>query len=266
MTEDPTPLDRAHAAMEAAPEDATLRLRFYEALVEAELILWLAADPAPGADPAPALFDTEDGRLALSFDNEARLAAFTGAPAPYAALPGRALVQMLAGQGIGLGLNLGVAPSSFLLGAEAIDWLAETLAVAPEPMQSRPVHLAPPRLPPEVIAALDRKLARAAGLASHALLAEARWSDGREGHLLALVGAVAGAEQALAQALGEALIFSGQEATVLDVAFLAENDALTGRLAGQALRFDLPSGAQPETDAPGPQPPGSDPNRPPRLR
>src|SRR5690606_24860300 len=102
--------------------------------------------------------------LALSFDSEARLASFADAPAPYAALPGRALVQMLAGQGIGLGLNLGVAPSSFLMDAQAVDWLAETLATAPEPMRARPVGLAPPTLPPEVIAALARKLALAAGL------------------------------------------------------------------------------------------------------
>ncbi|MEO1789403.1 MAG: SseB family protein, partial [Pseudomonadota bacterium] len=39
-----TPLDIAHVAMEAAPEDDAARLRFYERLVDAELVLLLAED------------------------------------------------------------------------------------------------------------------------------------------------------------------------------------------------------------------------------
>ena len=40
MTEE-TPLDAAHAAMEAAPEDDAARLRFYERLADSELFLLL---------------------------------------------------------------------------------------------------------------------------------------------------------------------------------------------------------------------------------
>ncbi|MBQ1203201.1 MAG: SseB family protein, partial [Loktanella sp.] len=98
-----TDIDTAHAAMEAAPEDDSIRLRFYERLADSEVFLMLGAE-ADGDHITPALFDVEDGQFALIFDREERLADFAGRAVPYAALPGRALVQMLAGQGVGLGL------------------------------------------------------------------------------------------------------------------------------------------------------------------
>jgi hypothetical protein len=257
-----TDLDRAHAAMESAPDDPLPRLRFYEALAEADLTLWLAAEPPPGADPVPALFDTADGRFALVFDSDERLASFAEGPAAYAALPGRALVQMLAGQGVGLGLNLGVAPSSFLMPADSVDWLAQALAPSPVPATARPESLGPPSLPETVIAALDRKLGRSAGLAVSALLSGADWGGGRKGHVLAVIGARPGAEEPLAQAISEALTFSGQDRETLDVVFLAADDPLAARIARQALRLDLPG----VEVAPSPSAPGSDPSRPPRLR
>ena len=40
-----TPLDLAHAATEAAPQDDAARLRFYERLADGELFLLLEAEP-----------------------------------------------------------------------------------------------------------------------------------------------------------------------------------------------------------------------------
>ena len=264
-----TPLDRARAAMAAAPDDDAARLRWYEALAEAELVVLLAADP--GDDPAaalePALFDTEDGRIALAFEGERRLVAFTGTASPYAALPGRALVSMLAGSGLGLGVNLDDEDAAWLMPAEAVDWLAETLAAAPQVVDDRPARLGPPDLPEAALLALDRKLARAAGLAREAALARAEWEDGRRGHLLVLIDAAPGAETALATAAGEALTFAGldeDEAATLLVAFAASGDSLAQRVAAAGLRFDLPEAETPRPARPAP--PGSDPLRPPRLR
>ncbi|MEM6312391.1 MAG: SseB family protein, partial [Pseudomonadota bacterium] len=121
-----TDLDNAHAAMQAAPDDDTARLRFYERLADTELFLLLAGEP-DGDRVEPALFEVENQQFALVFDREERLSQFVGRVAPYAGLPGRALAQMLAGQGVGLALNLDVAPSAMLIPAEAVDWLVATL-------------------------------------------------------------------------------------------------------------------------------------------
>ncbi len=117
-----TDLDLAHAAMDAAPDDDIARLRFYERLADTELFLLLGAE-AQGDQITPELFEIEDQRFALVFDREERLSEFTGRSAPYAACRAAALAQMLAGQGIGLALNLEVAPSAMLIPAEAVDWL-----------------------------------------------------------------------------------------------------------------------------------------------
>ena len=257
-----TPLDIAFAGMEAAPDDDAARLAFYARLAEAELILLLEED-AGDDDIAPRLMETSEGRYLLAFDTAQRLSEFAGEAAPYAALPGRALAEMLAGQGIGLALNPEVATSATLLRPDAIAWLAETLAGGPEDMSAEVAEIGPPGdLPQTVLAALDGALARAGGLAETAWLVTAVETNGRRGPLLALVEPAPGAEAALAKAVRDAVALSGAEAGFLDVAFFGRDHPVVPVLKRQGLRFELPE--PPAT--PVPRPPGMDPDMPPDLR
>lgn len=267
MTEDETPLDAAFRAMEAAPDDDAAERRFHERVLDAELFVLLEAEPE-GAALRPRIFVLEEGRFALAFDRDSRLAAFVEAPAPYAALAGRRLVQALAGSGVGLGLNLGVAPSQTLLPAAAIDWLAERAAApaaaAAEVAGARAVR--PPRAAtPALIAGLDAKVAAMAGRIEAAWLVAIVHADGVERLTLAVAGAAAAAEPGIAAALAEAAQFSAGAAG-LDVGFLGADPGAEGAaraaIERHGLRFDPP---RPEP-APPPRAPGSDPNRPPKLR
>ncbi|APG47694.1 SseB family protein [Phaeobacter porticola] len=262
-----TPLDTSHAAMLAAPHDDAARLRFYERLADSELFLLLAKE-AEGDHISPELFDTPDGVFALVFDREDRLAEFAGRSVPYAALSGRVVVQMLAGQDtgqtIGLGVNLDVAPSAILIPAEALVWLHQTLGHTPDEVDADiEAVTAPKGLPEVLITALDTKLATAVGLAQSAYLVALHYRGGGQGHLLGFVGAKDAAQPALAKAVGEALTFSGVEAGALDVGFFASSDAIAARLAQAGLRFDLPQPS--EQLGQGPSAPGRDPDKPPRL-
>jgi SseB protein N-terminal domain len=264
---DTTPLDTAHAAMQAAPDNVAARLRLYERIADAELFL-LLTEEAKGDNISPELFDVTGGSFVLAFDREERLARFVGRPAPYAALSGRIIAQMLATQGIGIALNPDVAPSAILIPADAVAWLSNTLGHAPDEVEARIAGFTPPAgLPEALISALDAKLASAAGLASAAYLAGVGYHDGSRGHLLGFVDAPEAAQGALAKAAGEALTFSGIEAGALDVGFFATSDSVTKKLAKVGLRFDLPQRQKPPQT---PQPPrraapGSDPDKPPIL-
>ena len=143
---DPTALDMAHTAMEAAPDDTAARLAFYHRLAGSELHLLLEAEPEASSDTVtPQVFEVEGAAYALAFDSGARLAAFAGAPAPYAALPGRTLANMMAAGGIGLGLNLDVAPSAILIPPDALAGLRATLGGDdPVPAPTRPGGVGPP--------------------------------------------------------------------------------------------------------------------------
>lgn len=262
MSDVVTLLDAAHAAVSADPDNEALRLRFFERLADGEMVILLERE-AVGESVEPKVFDLEDGPVVLVFDREERLASFTGGIAPYAALPGRVIAGLLKGQGIGMGVNLGVAPSSMMLPPEAMDWLAETLDSGPEEVEAQPESFVQPTVPAAVIAALDAKLARAGGLAIAALLAGVVYRDGRRGHLLAMLDAADGAEAALARAMNEALVFSGIEAGELDVVFLRAGDPAAVAMARVGLRFDLPV---PEVQDLTPPAPGMDPARPPKLR
>lgn len=255
-----TPLDAAHAAMQAAPQDDTLRLRFYDRIADAELFVLLEREATETV--APRLLETDDGPYVLAFDRPDRLTDFTKAISPYIGLSGRALAAMLKGQNIGIGLNLQVAPSAHLLPAAAVDWLADTLGQAPGEDEDRIAAIAPPRaLPEALLDALQAKLATAGGFAREAWLATATYGSGGRGTLLAFVDAADSAERALAGAVREALVFSGLEAGALDVAFVTAEDAIAAALGRHGVRLDLPEPQEPRRIAP-----GSDPDQPPKLR
>ncbi|WP_128253865.1 SseB family protein [Falsirhodobacter deserti] len=256
-----TPLDHAYARMAADDADDAARLSFYEQLADAELVL-LVEEEARGGTITPRLFPLEDGPYVLAFDSDEKMSAFTGSINAYAALPGRVIAQQLAGQGTGLAVNLG-ADSAMLLPPEAVDWLAGTLEHAPEAAEAVPTGFHAPSVPQRLLDALGQKLSRSGGLADHALLAGVSYADGRRGHLLAFIGAKDGAEDALARAAGEALTFSGIDAGEMDVVCLPDGPAAR-LMAETGLRLDMPAPAGPER--PAPQAPGSDPDRPPRLR
>lgn len=259
-----TPLDQAHGAMQAAPDDDGARLRFYERLADSELFMMLSTE-AEGDQISPELFETPEGRFVLVFDREERLAKFAQRAVPYAGLAGRGVVEMLAGQGIGLGVNLEVASSSILLPHEAITWLHETLQNVPGQVEAAIEELLPPTGLPEILlTALDAKLATAGGLATAAYLVSLRYSGGGQGHLLGFVGANSDAEGALAKAVAEALTFSGIEAGALDVGFFAASDQMAAGLARVGLRFDLPVPEEPKIYQP--KIPGADPDSPPILK
>lgn len=259
-----TELDALHAAMQAG--DEAEGLAFWRAFADAELFLLLEAEAGDGV-VQPRLFDLAEGRLILAFDTEERLAAFAGAPLPYAALPGRVIAQEMAGQGLSLGLNLGSdAASETVLPPEALDWLIEMLDQAPpEALEAQIVEVLPPRVPQQVMEALARALSGlpGQGAAVGAYLAGVRYGDGRRGQLLAVTGLAPSVEAKLARAVTEALAFSGIEAGALDLAFPAEGDALVARLLRVALVLQ---GEAPEAAPEQATGPGMDPGRPPRLR
>jgi hypothetical protein len=259
-----TMLDHAFAAMEAAPENDSARLRFYERLADAELFMILASEPN-GDQIDPEVIEVDDQSFVLVFDTEDRLADFTGKITPYVGLSGRVLVSMLAGSGLGLGLNLDVAPSSTLLPFEAMEWLDDMLSQSPDEVEARPIEFSAPRdVPQVVLEALDAKLVSAAGLASEVWLTGVTYEGGAKGHLLAFIDTPVGAENALAKAAHEALTFSGIEAGSIDVAFFDPTEGAAIAIRRCGLCFELPEPTAPNDYKPAA--PGMDPDKPPRLK
>lgn len=253
-----TPLDLAHAAHEADPENPALRLRFHERILDSELIVPLAAPP-DGDRVEPRLFPLSDGPVVLAFDRDDRMAEFLGTPSDFAALTGRRLVALLAGQGTGLALNLG-APSAALLPPEAVDWLARIASERVPEAEASASDIGPPGIVPRpLLDALGPKLAAMADRVSRAHLVSARLGDGAPGLLLALIGVPEAARRAVAAAVAEAVRFSGLDEAALDVAFPADGSPFAVAAARMGLTLELP-------EPPAPEPAPARENRPPRLR
>lgn len=263
-----TILDSARAELLARPESDAAELRFYHALADAALFLLLVAE-AEDDLIEPRVFDLDDGPVILAFDTEERLASLGQGPAPYAVLPGRVVAAHLAGQGISLGVNLGTgAASEVLLPPEALSWLTETLGQAPQAAEARPAQFQPAgALPPALADALSFALGRAGDHATGAVIAGVTYDDGRQGHMLAILDARPGAEEAFARAAAEALTFSGLEAGQMDVTFLAADSDAARAMARVGLRLDLTPAPQPQpVQDVAPKGPGMNPEKPPILR
>lgn len=255
-----TRLDDAHARLAAAPDDADARAGYLGALSDTEILLRLVSEPQ-GDAIEPELIETTSGAFALGFDTSERFAGAAPKPMPYAALPGRIVAELLGSADIGLALNMGSGTETIVTPAELV-WLCEQLDSDPSQTAGRVIQArAPGRLPEALLKALDTQLARAEGLARSAHLAAVTYDDGRHGHLLAIVNPAPGSEAAFARSIENALRFSGLDAAELDVAFFSPADPALERLAKVGMRYDLP---QVQTDVR--SAPGSDPNRPPKLR
>jgi len=260
---EPTPLDTAHAAMIAAPEDDAARLRFYERMADVELYLLLEEEPV-GDQINPKVLEAQDASFLLAFDRAQRLAEYAGDAAAYVALSGRNVAAMLDEQPIGIALNIDVAPSAILLPDTAVAWLRETLTNEAAQVEAKIETVLPPKgLPESLIEAIDAKLATATGMAANAWLVGVNYAGGGRGHLLAFVDTIPRAQDALVRAASEALTFSGIEAGAMDVGFFAHTDPTVAKLMKVGLRFDLP---QMETLQKTPRMPGSDPDAPPILK
>lgn len=251
-----TPIDLAHRAQADDPENSTLTLRLYERVLDAELLLVLAAPPAAD-DLRPLVVDLAEGPFVLAFDRDDRLAEFLGEPAPFAMLSGRRAVALLAGRRAGLALNLG-APSATLLDASGVDWLAGMAAHAPVEAAARASRFADPAAPTALLSALGPKLAAMADRIASAHLVEAHYPDAPARLLLVLAGTPGTDRPGMAAAVAEAVRFSGLEGVALDVAFLEPGTPAHGSAERVGIRFELPR-------PPARRGPGMDPGRPPKL-
>lgn len=259
-----TPLDQAHTEMEANSKNEALRMAFFERLIDSQIFLLLEEEPE-GDKITPMVFPLEDHSVVLAFDTEERLTSFTEKITPYAALSGRAVVAVLEGQALGLGVNLGVAPSSILIPPLAVDWLRSLTGAMAEKTTEKPQEfLSPGDMGEEVVLALTNKMKQVAGLAKEAFLLMVHYEGGRKGNLLAVIDVEPVAQAALAQAVAEAMSFSGTDVEI-DVGFFQSSDPVCLDLKEHGVNIAVPELKETEEVIISVAP-GSDPEKPPILR
>lgn len=262
MTDTLTPLDRALLAAQAPEAGDAAMARFYALLVETAL----CAPVTPTAEDtpiAPVVFDIAGGPVALAFDDDSRMVAFFEQATDYVTLTGRSLIGALAESGLGLGLNLGDAPSAVLLDSETVRWIAAEMGGAVEALDLTGALVVgtPSGAPRALLAALSERIAQMPGLVAEAWLVSLA-ADGQTTGLAVLWRPAPAASRAIAgvvTVLGRAAAVHGAEAGSVAVGVVAEGDALlrAARTHGASLH--------PEARAVAPMPsrPG---DTPPRLR
>ncbi|MFD1883647.1 SseB family protein [Paracoccus pacificus] len=235
------------------------RARILSRLADTPLFAALGEEPA-GDTVTFRIFDLADGPFALAFDVEERLSTFLGGPADFVELPGRVLAGRLGAADTGILINPG-HPSEMMLPAETLRWLAQTLSQAPLAAEGQATQYRRP-VAPALVEPLSVRLADMAGLARAVWLVGSRFqNDTGAGHLLLVEGAAPAQQDRIAKALAETLAFLPEVPGGVDIAF---TDRVPAAVAKLGLCFELPRHEVPSPVAS--MPPGSDPDRPPRLR
>ena len=169
------------------------RLRFFERLADNELFLLLTEEARDENISPGSCLTWLMVRFVLAFDREEQTGASLRAVLPLMPLcPDVFWRRCCAGQGIGLGLNLEVAPSSMLIPAEAYGLAcgSDPGAMPRKKCNRRLTEFLPPAgLPDILLTALDTKLATAgrSGLKPH-ISPEPAPTGGGQGHLLGFRG------------------------------------------------------------------------------
>ena len=264
----------AEARGDADASDAA-RLVYYAALAAQEICVALetSGGPAAGDSFAPRTLALGGGPVVLAFDDEAYLAAFAPEGAEFVMLAGRDLMQAMAGQGLGLGMNLASPQRAYLLDAAGVDWLAALVSMpAPRPRNASQIAqqvLAPPDGVPGMLAALlVMRLALWPGAIQAAVLLRA---DAQV--VLVVIGVAPATQPALAHNLAEAARFAGfspqgsAEGTAPDFAqvFVDADDPLAAKACAIGRALPVAPAAPSASHHPGAAP-GLDPDRPPNLR
>lgn len=263
---DETALDRAWTQANGDTAGDGGMSRFYDVFAATELFLLIDSASLEGSStPQPALFPVEEINTALVFDTEERLAAFMEDGAAHLTLSGRAVIEMFAGKGVQLGVNLGDAPSATILPTTAVDWAASALRQPIEASLDQTVTLTLPRgVLPTLLTALDAKLAGMGVVVAEAWLCGTGGGRRSEGLILCLVMRIEGAEQAAVAALAETARFAGDDKAAFDIAVLASDDPRLASARQVGLGFEPQAPVAPESVERAA--PGMDKDKPPRLR
>ncbi len=252
-----TPLDTAFDAMEAAPNDESVRANYYSVLAASELFVLLEHDPGESFEPQ--LVELEGARFALVFDSADKLAEFCDEPSPYIAMSGRELLRTVTGARLGLAVNPGLLSSMFVP-VEAVEWSANRASAAVSEGDAKIREISAPEIADaEMLRAIDARLAVYSGNGRCAYLVKATY-DTESAHLMILAGMPPEARAGVAGGLAEALRFLLPD-IAFDTMFVEEGAQILTPASRVGLKFDM--------DAPdriqGPGAPGTDPDKPPIL-
>ena len=257
-------LERLAKEVRNSPADELARMRFFNAFLDSELCL-LLSEEADVETISPIVAVHEGIEHVFAFASDDNLATYSGKVAPYAALSGRVIVDLLAQADLGIAFNFGLSSSELILTNKEIIWLNEIASEVPETHAARPTAFFP--LGQEIKflnSVLIEKLLSAAELAESFWLTGVEYDNNSKGLLLIIFDARAGSEASLAKAALEAVAFSGFEKLPFDVSFLKGQAKVAKVVKRQCQPLLFPE--LPVQTPHQPSIPGGDPKKPPKLR
>jgi hypothetical protein len=255
----PSLVDTAIGEALRAPDDPDVRLALFRRFLSAE---WFVLTEDEEGE-RPSVFPVSEGPVIAAFDREEGLAEFVGAQASFAVSSGRLLVVHLQAQDLGIAVNLTSDHGGYIFGKDDITWLAEQTPSDTVISEARPSQIGSPvNATQALVKSIDEVLATLTDVAIYAVLVQVQKTQEEKHLILIFVDLDPNWQDAVYRSISEVVSLSGVEGLVVDVTATSSGSALAKAAQKVGIRFDLPQ----TPPVPKKAPPGSDPDRPPRLQ
>ena len=233
-------IDELYSYLQSEPNNTNRKLEFYQRILGHDFLVVLENTDLD-EDLRPHIFNTEEGRFLLCFENNEKLTNFIIRETTHALLSFKEIIKFVENKKIGIALNLGTK-SGVLLDLKAVRWIEQVILTGPAiELSSRPIAFEFPNLVDKnLISKLKIALDKLSGMTKKVVLARARYKDLGVSYFLGFIDSPQVFHELIKERILDIVKLQKSDSVFVDVAFLSSSTELASQLVANGLTMTLP--------------------------
>ena len=219
-------IDELYSCVHNEPNNTERKLEFYRRIFGNDFLVVLQNSDFDD-DFRPKIFDTQEGKFLLCFENNQKLTNFITQETAHVLLSFKEIIELIKNKKIGIALNIG-NHSGILLDLKAVDWIEQVISAGQvEELRSVPIEFEFPTLGNEfLLSNLKIVLETMSGMTKKAILAQAHYKDLNVCLFLGFIDSPQLFHKFIKERLLDVLTLHKSDRIFLDVAFLSSSSFL----------------------------------------
>ena len=233
-------IDELYSYLYSEPSNINRKLEFYQRILGNDFLVVLENSDFE-EDLRPCIFDTQEGRFLLCFENNEKLTNFVTQETTHALLSFKEIIKLIKNKKIGIALNIG-DHSGVLLDLKAVGWIDQVISTGPaEELSSIPIKFEFPNLVDDCLFDnLQIVVKKLSGMAKKVILARAHYEDLSVSYFLGFIDSPQLFHALIREGVLDIVKLDKSDNTFVDVAFLSSSTELASQLVANGLRIRLP--------------------------
>ena len=233
-------IDELYSHLYSEPSNVNRKLEFYQRILGNDFLVVLENSEF-GEDLRPCIFDTQQGKFLLCFENNEKLTNFITQETTHALLSFKEIIKLIKNKKIGIALNPG-DQSGVLLDLESVGWIDQVISTGPaEELSSIPIKFEFPNLVDECLFDnLQIAVQKLSGMTKKVVLARAHYKDFSVSYFLGFIDSPQLFHELIREGVLDIVKLDKSDNIFVDVAFLSSSTELASQLVANGLRIKLP--------------------------